>query len=254
MLNHGQGANLSEFLDSDKGGLAGGETDDVECDATRRWTTCDRSLICQRYNRIAPFIALFDWAFFLPFGLRKQAADRLKLHRGDRVLEVGCGTGRNFPFLQEAVGAEGRVYGIDLSAGMLREARSLCRRQRWPNVFLIEGDAADYASVEPFDGVLFSFSYNTMPQHRTILRQVWNLLRPGGHLVIVDAKLPRGYLGRLTLPFALWLMKRTLLGNPFIRPWEHHAALVEGFQMEEFRFGAFYICWGTKPGDGIARA
>jgi hypothetical protein len=49
-------------------------------------------------------------------------------------------------------------------------------------------------------------------------------------------------------------MKRTLLGNPFIRPWEHHAALVEGFQMEEFRFGAFYICWGTKPGEGIARA
>jgi len=137
---------------------------------------------------------------------------------------------------------------------MLREARSLCRRQRWPNVFLIEGDAVDYASVELFDGVLFSFSYNTMPQHRTILRQVWNQLRPGGHLVIVDAKLPQGYLGRLILPFALWLMKRTLLGNPFIRPWEHHAALVEGFQMEEFRFGAFYICWGTKPGDGIARA
>jgi hypothetical protein len=59
--------------------------------------------------------------------------------------------------------------------------------------------------------------------------------------------LPQGYLGRLILPFALWLMKRTLLGNPFIRPWEHHAALVEGFQMEEFRFGTFYICWGTKP-------
>jgi len=99
MLNHGQSANLSEFLDSDKAGLAGGETDDVECDATRRWATCDRSLICQRYDRIAPFVALFDWAFFLPFGLRKRAADRLKLHRGDRVLEVGCGTGRNFPFL-----------------------------------------------------------------------------------------------------------------------------------------------------------
>jgi hypothetical protein len=91
MLNHGQGANLSEFLDSDKAGFAGGETDDVECDATRRWVTCDRSLICQRYDRIAPFVALFDWAFFLPFGLRKRAADRLKLHRGDRVLEVGCG-------------------------------------------------------------------------------------------------------------------------------------------------------------------
>jgi len=127
--------------------------------------------------------------------------------------------------------------------------RACCARRGAyaPNVFLIEGDAVDYASVELFDGVLFSFSYNTMPQHRTILRQVCNQLRPGGHLVIVDAKLPQGYLGRLILPFALWLMKRTLLGNPFIRPWEHHAALVEGFQTEEFRFGVFYICWGTKP-------
>jgi ubiquinone/menaquinone biosynthesis C-methylase UbiE len=247
MVDHWQRIDLSEFLNSDKVGFLGGKIGDAERDATRRWATCDRALICRRYDRIAPFIALFDWALFLPSGLRKRAVDRLKLRRGDCVFEVGCGTGRNFPFLQEAVGPGGRVYGIDLSAGMLCEARRLCRRERWPNVFLIEGDAADYASVEPFDGVLFSFSYNTMPHHRTVLRQVWEQLRPGGRLVIVDAKLPPGYFGRLILPFALWLMKRTLLGNPFVRPWEHHAALVEGFQMEEFRFGAFYICWGIKP-------
>jgi demethylmenaquinone methyltransferase/2-methoxy-6-polyprenyl-1,4-benzoquinol methylase len=247
MVDHWQRIDLSEFLNSNKVGFLGGKTGDAERDASRRWATCDRALICQRYDRIAPFIALFDWALFLPSGLRKRAVDRLKLRRGDCVFEVGCGTGKNFPFLQEAVGPGGRVYGIDLSAGMLCEARRLCRRERWPNVFLIEGDAADYASVEPFDGVLFSFSYNTMPHHRTVLRQVWEQLRPGGRLVIVDAKLPPGYFGRLILPFALWLMKRTLLGNPFVRPWEHHAALVEGFQMEEFRFGAFYICWGIKP-------
>jgi hypothetical protein len=47
-------------------------------------------------------------------------------------------------------------------------------------------------------------------------------------------------------------MKQTLLGNPLIRPWEHHAALVDDFQMEEFRIGSFYICWGTKPaGDRV---
>jgi SAM-dependent methyltransferase len=112
---------------------------------------------------------------------------------------------------------------------------------------LIEADAADYVSQELFDGVLFSFSYNVMPHHRSVLRQVWKQLRPGGRLVIVDARLPPGLLGKLIRPLATWLMKRTLLGNPLIQPWQYHAALVGDSHMEDFRFGSYYICYGTKP-------
>jgi SAM-dependent methyltransferase len=81
---------------------------------------CDHDLICQRYNRIAALIPFFEYAFFIPSGLRKRAVDQLKLRKGDRVLEVGCGTGRNFPFPRDAVGSKGRIYGVDLSEGMLR--------------------------------------------------------------------------------------------------------------------------------------
>jgi len=76
---------------------------------------------------------------------------------------------------------------------MLRRARKLCHRRQWTNFVLIEADAADYVSQELFDGALFSFSYNTMPNHRSVLHQVWNQLRPGGRLVVVDAKLPKGF-------------------------------------------------------------
>jgi hypothetical protein len=41
-------------------------------------------------------------------------------------------------------------------------------------------------------------------------------------------------------------MKRTMLGNPFIKPWEHLAPMAEDFSMEEFVFGSWYVCWGTK--------
>jgi ubiquinone/menaquinone biosynthesis C-methylase UbiE len=42
-----------------------------------------------------------------------------------KVQKVGCGTGRNFPYLREAIGPTRRIYGVDLSAGMLRKARKL---------------------------------------------------------------------------------------------------------------------------------
>jgi SAM-dependent methyltransferase len=233
-------SNLSAFLD-------GGEIDELSREADREWPIYDHHVICQRYNRIAAFIPFFEYAFFIPSGLRKRAVDRLKLRQGDRVLEVGCGTGRNFQFLRDAVGPEGRIYGVDLSEGMLRRARKLCQRRQWTNFVLIKADAADYASQELFDGALFSFSYNVMPHHRSVLRQVWKQLRPGGRLVIMDARLPPGLFGKLIRPFATWLMKQTLLGNPLIRPWQYHAALVDDFQMEDFRFGSYYICCGTKP-------
>ena len=235
---------LSTFLDRP-------EIDDLLREPICEWPIHNHDLICQRYNRIAVFIPFFEYVLFMPSGLRKRAVDQLKLRRGDQVLEVGCGTGRNFPFLRDAVGAEGRIYGVDLSEGMLRRARKLCLRRQWTNFVLIEADAADYASEEQFDGVLFSFSYNVMPHHRSILRQAWKQLRPGGRLVIMDARVPPGLLGKLIRPFATWFMKHTLLGNPLIRPWQYHAALVDDFHMEDFRFSSYYICCGTKPGRSL---
>ncbi len=62
-----------------------------------------------------------------------------------------------------------------------------------------------------------------------MLRHAWKQLRPGGRIVILDGKLPAGLGGKLVLPFSLWLMKRTMLGNPFIKPWNDLAALADDF-------------------------
>jgi demethylmenaquinone methyltransferase/2-methoxy-6-polyprenyl-1,4-benzoquinol methylase len=214
---------------------------------TYRWVDCERAFIAQRYDRIAGLIGLFDWVFFFPPHLRCLAAERLAVRPGGRVLELGCGTGRNFPFLHAAVGSAGKIYGVDLSSGMLGKARELCKREHWSNVELTQCDAAEYIPPEPLDGILFGLSYNTMPHHLTVLRHAWKLLRPGRRIVIMDGKVPPGFAGQLALPFGLWLMKRTMLGNPFIKPWEHLSALGEDFAMEEFVFGSWYVCWGTKP-------
>src|SRR5215468_4942808 len=99
MLPRSPRSNLSAFLDRR-------EIDELSSQAVRQWPICNHDVIRQRYDRIAAFIPIFEWAFFIPSGLRKRAVGQLKLRRGDRVLEVGCGTGRNFPYLRDAVGPE----------------------------------------------------------------------------------------------------------------------------------------------------
>jgi ubiquinone/menaquinone biosynthesis C-methylase UbiE len=214
---------------------------------TYQWVDCDRTVIAARYDRIAGLIGFIDWLFFVPPHFRKRAASRLGLKPGDRVLEIGCGTGRNFANLREEVGPTGQVYGVDLSCGMLAKARDLCQEHGWTNVEVAQDDAAAYTAPEPLDAVLFGLSYNTMPHHRLVLHQALKQLRPGGRIVIMDGKLPPGLGGRLLLPFSLWLMRFTMLGNPLIKPWLDLAGVVDDFEMEEFLFGSWYICWGNKP-------
>jgi demethylmenaquinone methyltransferase/2-methoxy-6-polyprenyl-1,4-benzoquinol methylase len=223
-----------------------GKVWDHDDDTSHRWVDQEPDTISRRYDRLAGFITFFEWLLFVPPGFRKTAATRLALTPGERVLEIGCGTGRNFPHLREAVGPEGQIIGVDLSPGMLARSRELCERNAWDNIELVHCDAAEYNAPQPLDGVMFGLSYNTMPHHLAVLRHAWSQLRPGGRLVIMDAKPPPGLAGRLVLPFSVWLMKRTLLGNPYIRPWEDLARITDAFEMEEFMFGSYYICCGTK--------
>jgi len=214
---------------------------------TYQWVDCDRVTVRQRYDRLAGYIPLFDRLLFLPPDMRRNAVDHLGLSRGDSVLEVGCGTGNSFSYLHQSVGSTGQIFGVDISPGMLRRAKKRCEVNHWRNIELIECDAADYRARAPLDGVLFSLSYNTMPNHRIVLRNAWDQLRPGGRLVIMDAKVPPGFIGTLLLPYSLWLMKRTLLGNPLIHPWKELAAIAEHVEMSEYLFGSYYICSATKP-------
>src|SRR5262249_57177664 len=91
---------------------------------------------------------VFEILFELPKAIRARAVRRLGLRAGDRVLEVGCGTGSNFPHLVRAVGRTGHVYGVDLSPGMLERARKRYVRNKWENVTLLLRDAVEYSLPE----------------------------------------------------------------------------------------------------------
>jgi ubiquinone/menaquinone biosynthesis C-methylase UbiE len=119
---------------------------------------------------------------FFPF-----CADRLvsfvKPTPGSRVLDVATGTGAvAVPFAQ-AVGPQGRVHGIDLSAAMLHQAETNIRKMALDNVDLYEMDAEnlDFKS-NYFHNVVCSYGLFFIPDMQAALRDWVRVLRPGGKL------------------------------------------------------------------------
>lgn len=93
---------------------------------------------------------------------RSGAADALDLSRGDTVVEMGCGTGANIPYLRQRVGTEGRVIGIDLTQPLLDRARMRIERAGWTNVDLVRGDASR-PPVTRADAILATFVIGLLP-------------------------------------------------------------------------------------------
>lgn len=211
------------------------------------WTEYDPQFVRRRYNRLASIYVFFEWLFWMPRGIRSRAVESLALKPGDRVLEVGCGTGRNLPFLSRVVGSAGCVYGIDISEGMLTKAREACEKNGFTNVILIQCDASEYELPELVDGVIFSLSYCTMRHRKQALRHAWAQLKSGGRLVMLDAKALSGWLGRLLYPLALWTLKLTVLGSPDIDELNDLEALTGQVEVEEFQFGTYFIARVIKP-------
>jgi ubiquinone/menaquinone biosynthesis C-methylase UbiE len=213
----------------------------------KAWTDYDSQFVRRRYNKLAPFYTVFEYVFLLPPGIRARAVRTIDLNSGDSVLEVGCGSGRNLNHLTNAVGPNGRVYGADISEGMLAQAKGLCERNGWRNVNLLHGDAVALSLPEKVDGALFSLSYATMIQRHEILRHAWDQLKPGGRLVIMDARIPKGMIGDLYRPLAMWTLDRTVLGNPDVDILADLRQLADRIDVKELFLGTYFIGRATKP-------
>ncbi len=213
------------------------------------------------YDRVAPYYRALSPFWLITPWARRRAVEALGLRPGDRVLEVGVGTGRNLSYLVDAVGPGGEVVGVDLSAGMLAEARRLIARRGWSNVRLIEANAATVdlraaldgtedrgapARGEP-DAVLFSLAYSAIPPGSRVAAatRAWERLRPGGRLVIMDLGLTRTRLRPLLDPIAKVLV-RIGPGDAYSRPWDDLAPLGE-VAVDPFLLNLFYVCTLTRP-------
>jgi SAM-dependent methyltransferase len=107
-------------------------------------------------------------------------ADAAEIGRGDRVLDVGCGTGVVARQAAQRVGPEDRVVGLDLNPRMLAVARRIAPEIEWR-----QGDAGQLPFEDgAFDVVVSQFAAMFFPDPVLALREMWRVLGPRGRLAV----------------------------------------------------------------------
>lgn len=117
-------------------------------------------------------------------GLRRRGVAACQLEPGDRVVEMGCGTGANLPYLREAVGPEGAVLGVDFTRPVLDRARALTAE--YDDVHVVRGNATR-PPVADADAVLATFVVGMLADPAGAVDNWCDLVGPGGRVVLVNA-------------------------------------------------------------------
>jgi ubiquinone/menaquinone biosynthesis C-methylase UbiE len=185
---------------------------------------------------------------------RLRAVQALGLRSGDTVIDIACGTGLNFPLLQQAVGPAGRIVGVDLTDAMLARAQDRVEANGWSNVSLVQADAAGFDFPAEVDAILSTYALTQVPECAGVIAHGAAALSGGGRWVVLDLKVPGSTPEWLTQlgtaivrPFASvdeWIMRR---------PWEAiRAAMQEelsDLSWTELFFGTAFLAAGSRgPG------
>lgn len=142
-----------------------------------------------QYGMIEKFYAGFGPFYNFVYGKllfnegRRIAIDLLELKEGDRVLEVGVGTGLTLPMYPASV----EVEGIDLSDSMLKEAETLIARNRIKNAH-VRNMNANHLEYEDnsFNSVLGNLFISATSDPIGALKEMKRVCKPGGNLVLMN--------------------------------------------------------------------
>ncbi len=160
------------------------------------------------YDRISRFYDYFAGIFEKKY--RDMALNQLCVDKGEIVLEVGFGTGHCLKQMAESVGKNGKVYGIDISSGMLEVSkRRLEESGLLERVELSCGDAVKMPYEDnTFDAVFMSFALELFdtPEIPKVLGEIRRVLKPDGRLGVISMSKEEGY--SLLLGLYEWVHKK----------------------------------------------
>ena len=141
----------------------------------------DTEKITKVYSAYSGFYDLIFGKFF--HDSRKICVELLNLRPGDRVLEVGVGTGLSLPLYPPSC----TVVGIDLTGPMLLQGAKRIARLGLSHIQLQQMDAGCMGLASgQFDAVVAAYVMSTVPNPRAVLAEMKRVCRPGGNIVILN--------------------------------------------------------------------
>ncbi|MES2949161.1 MAG: methyltransferase domain-containing protein [Pseudomonadota bacterium] len=205
-------------------------------------TDIDRKVSLEQYRRRAKY---YDSELTLFEPIRRSAIARLSLQQGATVLDVGSGTGLSFELLQQAIGEQGHIVGIEQCPEMMNIAHSRVERHTWSNVTLINA-SADVASI-PFkaDAALFHFTHDIL-RSRKAIKNVVRSLKPGAAVVAAGlqwASAPWAWPANCFVFLAALHSTSSLEG--LNEPWNYLAEQVGAMDVVSMPIGGIYIAKGV---------
>jgi phosphatidylethanolamine/phosphatidyl-N-methylethanolamine N-methyltransferase len=144
-------------------------------------TAVETDFVAKVYENLA---SVYDWVFgpTLHAG-RLQAMQRMAIAPGDRILEVGVGTGINLALYPR----DCSLTGIDLSDSMLEKAHERVAEKGMRNVRLLQMDATSLSFPDAsFDIVYAPYLISVVPDPVAVAREMRRVCRPGGRIIILN--------------------------------------------------------------------
>ena len=130
------------------------------------------------------YAAVYDQTFGRVFNQSRESAIRgLPVRQGDRILEVGVGTGMALPLYPKHC----KILGIDLSLGMLEKAQAQIQQHQLNHVILQQMDAGKMDLLDDsFDIVMAAYVVTAVPDYRKVVSEMIRVCRPGGRIVMLN--------------------------------------------------------------------